>query len=610
MIVPWRPALMRETSHPEVYLVYGGTKFWIQSPEALFALGFDWSKVQVIPDGTLDSCNRQTLDSTLAVKPSDVFWNARGSIFDPTADPYQAMMSKDPASIVHKNVIIAGWLASCKDNLYCNCWTYQNIPYVTEDYHYQLILDADFMMDLYGLGGLSTALNGISLPGNVSGGVDGAAPPLRFDDISEIDGSSRGVTMNSFALPHTGGALCDTDTPNNPLGYFDGLPNDHVLYGPVMIHVELNCWHVNDMPPNYIGRRWYGGRGPAPAGWVQMSQCNDVAGDAWWPFTPSNPDGGSRPLQAGDYVLMKGALVEEHAHDKDAPSLWRQEQVTLGHAGLLEMHPPDWITRVHAPPQPKTAFMVACCGPATSTGDDTYKGTSGAFIVPYPYPAATADPPVSSPPVPGATLQCLPLIDGRFTNLRFDNHSLLQTSSTVEDNHVQVKMLVQNVDTIAGTMQGRCKASYTVWWQLPVLVQTLPVTIPTGEAVTVYVHAEDGASGSVITGTVHINGVAVGSTDTNITFTFHDVNSTGTVIAPGYAPIPLTFGLVPGKSKEKEKEHKESKDHKEKERDNFVSLPHQVGPDEPPGTAQGQAFIVPDERPDVGKSSPSQDNEE
>ncbi|MGG7383161.1 hypothetical protein ACQ7B2_32005, partial [Escherichia coli] len=52
--MPAAPAdgvLVRERNHPEVFVVYGGAKFWIPDPETLFDLGFDFTVVKVIPDG-------------------------------------------------------------------------------------------------------------------------------------------------------------------------------------------------------------------------------------------------------------------------------------------------------------------------------------------------------------------------------------------------------------------------------------------------------------------------------------------------------------------------------------------------------------------------------
>ncbi len=42
---------LREWNRPEVYVVYGGAKFWIPDPPTLFELGFDWSHVGVDSPG-------------------------------------------------------------------------------------------------------------------------------------------------------------------------------------------------------------------------------------------------------------------------------------------------------------------------------------------------------------------------------------------------------------------------------------------------------------------------------------------------------------------------------------------------------------------------------
>jgi hypothetical protein len=48
-------SLRREDSKPRVYLIENGTKRWITSPQALFALGKSWADVRVIPDGALNN---------------------------------------------------------------------------------------------------------------------------------------------------------------------------------------------------------------------------------------------------------------------------------------------------------------------------------------------------------------------------------------------------------------------------------------------------------------------------------------------------------------------------------------------------------------------------
>ena len=45
--------LLRERSKPEVYAFYSGNKFWIPTPDALFIMGHSWSRVSLVPDGSL-----------------------------------------------------------------------------------------------------------------------------------------------------------------------------------------------------------------------------------------------------------------------------------------------------------------------------------------------------------------------------------------------------------------------------------------------------------------------------------------------------------------------------------------------------------------------------
>ena len=45
--------LRKEDSKPKVYLIEGGRKRWVTSPQALFALGRDWDDVRSVPDGAL-----------------------------------------------------------------------------------------------------------------------------------------------------------------------------------------------------------------------------------------------------------------------------------------------------------------------------------------------------------------------------------------------------------------------------------------------------------------------------------------------------------------------------------------------------------------------------
>jgi hypothetical protein len=66
--MPSTPAdgtLVREWGRPEVYVVYGGAKFSIPDPDMLWALGFNWSDVRVIPSGGTSQLLSMPVDGTL-----------------------------------------------------------------------------------------------------------------------------------------------------------------------------------------------------------------------------------------------------------------------------------------------------------------------------------------------------------------------------------------------------------------------------------------------------------------------------------------------------------------------------------------------------------------
>ena len=73
-VLPSTPAdgtLLREWDRPEVYVFFGGAKFWIPNPATLFALGYDWSQVRLIPaDGTA-LLPKTPIDGTLLREQND-----------------------------------------------------------------------------------------------------------------------------------------------------------------------------------------------------------------------------------------------------------------------------------------------------------------------------------------------------------------------------------------------------------------------------------------------------------------------------------------------------------------------------------------------------------
>jgi hypothetical protein len=290
------------------WLVVGDSRFSL-SPQEFAALGLRGDRVRVVAPGTLDAFVPKPLRAAPSVRPSDVF-------FDCGQDGSNLFGSwtfncQPSSSGVQREIVVGGWLTQGAQS--------PPPPWVNsaangvEDVHYDLELDPVFVERMYGPGGLSLRLEGVSYPGNPAG----AAPlPFAAGPASPVDGRPT-ITFNSWILPDTG--------------------DD--------IHGELNSWHTKDTAG--LWRLRIVGRGPAPAGWVAPLGQD---ADAWFPFDPMNPDGGPRPLRPGDYVLMRGPLWQDRYHDCDPNTVCGPWDVGLTrHHAYLEMHPIDWVVRVQEP---------------------------------------------------------------------------------------------------------------------------------------------------------------------------------------------------------------------------------------------------------------------
>jgi LGFP repeat len=398
-------SLVKEQSNPQVYFICGGAKLWIPSLQEFNAVGFDLAKVQVVPDGALNGYRSGFFSAPATIKPSDVFFDCFKTYAPEFTwkgrDGQWHSDCRDSKHLIRKDVVLAGWLKG--DPFVNNVNDGIETAHGAEDILYDLILDSDFVDRMYGPGGLSSVLDNAIYPGNP------VVPdnPLALGDIDAVNGTSRGVTYNSFFLPNRSD-----------------------------IHGELNAWHVDDT--GWVGTRHFVGRGPAPGGWRKISFHNDA--NVWWPFDIFNPDSRPKALQNGDYVIMKGALWEDLSHSSDDP--WDRGK-TRGHAGQTEIHPIDWIVRVD---EPRPAYRKTV-GRGVALAKEN---TSIPFDLTL---TATGYPPTRRYTV-GEIRQ---LIDARFTNI-----------STVSDYSIDNqndKVVVHAKVTGTATAQGRLTASYVVAWR-------------------------------------------------------------------------------------------------------------------------------------------------
>jgi hypothetical protein len=63
--------VVREWPRPEVYVIYGGAKFQIPDPATLFALDFDWTRVNVIPPNGTAKLSNIPINGTLIKEQHD-----------------------------------------------------------------------------------------------------------------------------------------------------------------------------------------------------------------------------------------------------------------------------------------------------------------------------------------------------------------------------------------------------------------------------------------------------------------------------------------------------------------------------------------------------------
>ena len=123
--------LYREQSRPEVYLVEGGRRIKIPTPDTLFAMGYSWNNVEVVADGTLQPLSRFDIPST-SPTPGALY-------YPPDGRKLQVLRAAPGAVTIHSRgkevqlVELQGWLRGvnpdCGDG-----W----------DVHYALELDTEW----------------------------------------------------------------------------------------------------------------------------------------------------------------------------------------------------------------------------------------------------------------------------------------------------------------------------------------------------------------------------------------------------------------------------------------------------------------------------------
>jgi hypothetical protein len=331
--------------------------FWdiaVQLPASALAVGKTNFPIEFVYD-TSSSTPQPELRVTLRLqgrdpnyvkahpRPSDVFVDST----DNTKDD-----NRMERSIVAQGVTLAGWITGSPDEgPGRNDGNFSGTT-ATEDWHYHIYVDPDFIERNYGTAYPVEPIHSAALPGNVVPLIAGPATPI----------------------------------PLVPAGAKPSA-STFLISGSGILGVELNAWHES-------------ARGPKPSGWVSDPDQLHHSDNAW-PYDPrkGSNDPNGPDLQTGDYVIVSGTLWQDTAHTAgNADPLHKcMDSRFKGHGGWLELHPVDTVRRADPPPIRKHVVGLSRCGPDAQT-----------FSVMLRHPQA--------PPDKNAQLMFQVLVDGRFTS--------------------------------------------------------------------------------------------------------------------------------------------------------------------------------------------------
>lgn len=253
------PGLYMESTHPEIFEIHNNKKIWIPTPDALLAMGYNYSDVKVVADGALNSYERFNIPSTSAT-PGSI-------IFPKDANHWPINDLPNTTSVISQQsevqlIELRGWLKciNVPDHDFCGCCGTESGD--GTDYHLQLALDMDWVQsqgwDIHKL--------------------------LRVGNI----------------VVHCQPEATTSTSPTNMVS----LP---------LIHCELNSWGwISKYPPTFSNTH-------KPIGWDIKSTGNGGNLQATiWPFDPGiDASGTNISAPDGDYVKIWGSIVTDDPHEGD-----------------------------------------------------------------------------------------------------------------------------------------------------------------------------------------------------------------------------------------------------------------------------------------------------
>jgi hypothetical protein len=468
-------SLLKEPSSPDVYVIYGGAKFYIPSQEEFSALGFSWSDIRTVPNGFLANVSNVPRQGTVLRERSDsavYTMSGPNRFLIPTPYSFEAMRYDLPGVL---GIVPNGGLASFptvhEDSL---AMTPPSLvfPPQAEKFYPLYTTNATRVTSLFRKDGRDddypTDISLVELRGWLRGSGDSCANDGTWEADFEVDSEwtdTQGIDLNQvLKVGNLVDGLGNLDTPADSPQKSVGTPQ---------IKVELKGWRQHD--PDHADLR------TPPERWTHLdaaftAQCPDT----YWPFHPLHPMG--QPLE-NHYVRMVGSLVTDVPHYGDHPTLrlwgvcgllscrWREEDRD-NPARWTELHPPDKIEILDAqgPHYPrytlKEAAVIAPPGPFL----DPHMETLDVDLRPSTFGC------------PGQHIAVQELV-GSETNFRTiveGNPRLDGAQITVYQDHVHVHVAVRS----NGDVPGKFKALYRLSWDParaePIMVS--PDALPGGTA--------------------------------------------------------------------------------------------------------------------------------
>ena len=415
--------LYREVSKPEVYVIQDGKKVWIPTPDALFAMGYKWSDIQVVPDGKLNAFPRLDIPSSSQTPGSLVF---------PPAPPKHFALASTPRAVklfsqgkVIQLTEVRGWLwKSDTDDGGCNPDEKDGA-----DFHFELELDTEWAIS-----------NGFNLH-----------KILRVGNIAAIGSQQPGSTpRKAISIPFINVELNSWGWSNRyPAGA--NKPQDWT-------HKQANCkdvaWPFDPSQPDKTKARIMleaGKRGP----YVRMSGSLVTDGphdgeDLFWtwvcrqfnmcdhPLDTSNPIEREWRSSVPDWAPRPGASSDEADH----PARW------------TEMHPPDLIEVLDQRTPNFTVCGLALAARVAITPGPIFPSCEKQEFDIYP-----------EAPRPPDSVVAYQELRGSYPEVHFPWGENADNGSWIQSRGDYIHVKAQVCGGALGGSPGRFKALYRVWWQ-------------------------------------------------------------------------------------------------------------------------------------------------